>query len=342
MSNEIAFAVYGCGGTGINLTGLFNVDQDAGCYPKVTKYYLDSSDANKEKVPDEDKELLYQLEGMRGAGGKRQLTHSVAVPKIDKILIDFKPGNVNAVIFGAAGGTGNVIGALIATELLRRRVPVICFVVGSIDSGKWAENTLGTLKTLQQLAAREEVPIAISYYQNQPTPGDSPRHTVRKDVDRQLLSDLTMFALIASEKHAELDRQDIANWIHYQDQCSVPAQLTDVMFVSSVQRPGEESRYSALRGKIISSACLLLSDEYPVGLVDAQYETFGFYSHELIESLRQNEVAQLPPNLYLGLTNSVREARLTHIKEEVERYNKNSESFADNGALDDDDDTFVF
>src|SRR5690606_24044429 len=96
---------------------------------------------------------FFHVPGMTGAGKKRQVAFHGANDQMVELLKQYKPSpTMNLVIFSLSGGSGSVLGPLLAEELIKRGYPTVCLIVGSIVSKIEAHNTNATLKTIETKA----------------------------------------------------------------------------------------------------------------------------------------------------------------------------------------------
>jgi len=301
--------IYGCGGCGINLAKQLTVPNAVG-YPAVEKTFLDTSHSN---VTEEDNANTFVVAGMSGAGKNRAVAHQAAYDQVVEMLKTFKPGTTNLVLFSTSGGSGSVIGPLVAAELARRQVPAICLVVGSTISAKETDNTLKTLATLQNLASKTaKNPILISYYENITNGEEGSRNiNTRTKVDARVLDDATRMALLMGEQHLELDRADIANFICYNKVTSVPPQLVDVVITSDV------SRLDTLKGKMISTASVIPNADSEQISGSQLYSTVGYYPKEILDSMPDEKLS-----LHFATTAVQREPRIAKLKEKVADFTR--------------------
>lgn len=101
-----------------------------------------------------------------------------------------------------------MIAPLLVGELLARKLPVIAMVVGSDESTITAQNTMNTLKSLESISKKAGCPIVIQYEHN----GSDIK---RSEVDTCFLKAIASLSVLTSKQNAELDSQDILNWVHF-------------------------------------------------------------------------------------------------------------------------------
>lgn len=266
--------VYGCGGCGMNLIQSRIDIPKFDPYANVEMVGIDTSEANYDKsagIP------FYQIPGVSGMGKDRGEMLGLGRDKIDPILRDYKPGTMNVVVASLSGGSGSMIAALLIRELLSRNLPCVLMGIASTDSGKEAENSLKSMQTLQQINKSLQAPIPFFYYEN--TESESQRYGdgPRDKVDAFVNEDIRDLALLVSEKHRELDRQDITNFFGYHRVSSVKPMMVEVRrFSGEVDNDACEK----LKGHVIATASLLNDSSQPIPAMDQPYETFGYYQDD--------------------------------------------------------------
>lgn len=252
--------VYGCGGMGINVASYF---QDAGDEPncaQVLPAYLDTSRSNLREDFAEDQ--VFVLDNVDGSGKVRKENHEEIANVVPQILLNIEPTEFNVVVFSASGGTGSVIGPLVMSELLKRGHTAVAVVVGSAESVITATNTLNTLKTLEAISKRNQLPVVMNYDHN-----DQDRSRV--EVDKSLHLVVSTLAVLASKKNREMDSKDIANWVQFNKTTTVEPQIAhlevynDADWVKDVKDP-------------ISVASIYESDDMSVPEAVPEYHAAGY------------------------------------------------------------------
>jgi cell division GTPase FtsZ len=162
------FKLYGAGGAGINIASRLESLRDGSNGVLLDGFsisYLDTSDSNVDhnKI---NKEHLYLIEGANGSGKNRAENYSIIKEQIKRILLDHKPQDFNVVIHSLSGGSGSVIGPLLANELLDQGKDVVVIIVGSTDSTIEINNSIKTIKSYAGISAKQKKPIVAIYYEN--------------------------------------------------------------------------------------------------------------------------------------------------------------------------------
>lgn len=258
--------IYGCGGAGINLASFFdNASQEKGV-ATLHPVYMDTSRSNlRGKV---DEENCFILQNVDGSGKRRAENHQEIANNVRQALLKHKPMDFNVVVFSASGGSGSVFGPLILAELLERGEPAVAVVVGSDESAITADNTMKTLKSLDAISRRVDVPLVMYYAQND-------RRGRRSDVDAELKQAIAYLGVLCSRENEELDSRDILHWLQYNKTTTVQAGLSLLTICASdedvkkVQNP-------------ISIASILASVDEAGLTVVPEYHCSGYARLELL------------------------------------------------------------
>lgn len=253
--------IWGCGGAGINNAAFFNgATQEPNC-AQIKTSYIDASRSNlRDDFKDED---VFILEHKDGSGKVRTENHEEISNVIKQIILQMEPGDLNAVVFSASGGSGSVIGPLLLAELLRQDYTAVCIVVGSDESTITAKNTHNTLKSLESIAQRTEKPVVMYYEQND-------RERKRSDVNNQIYLVLSMLAILAHRRNREIDTKDLANWAQFHRTTSVNPQLAQFEVFTS-----PEQATDVVRDPISAVSIYGDEDADPINMVP-EYHAAGY------------------------------------------------------------------
>jgi hypothetical protein len=216
--------LYACGGAGVNLGQRANPERVSPCY-------IDTSQSNRTEALDQ--ELCYFIEELDGSGKNRKENYSVIAKEVDTILARFQPGDFNIVMFGAAGGSGSVLGPLLMKALLENKETVVAIVIGSDDSAIAVTNTVNTLKSLESISVMVGEPAVMVYHEN--TSG-----VPRKVIDDEVEFVLHALETLTSQENQELDTRDLTNWVQYQKVCPVRPQLSALSVFDNRQEAAKQ------------------------------------------------------------------------------------------------------
>lgn len=227
--------IYAAGGAGVNIASHFEggASNEPG-YANLHVAYIDTSRSNLSR-PEINQDNTFLLEGVDGSGKVRTENHAEIGRNVRNILQQFKPMFFNIVVFSGAGGSGSVFGPLLVSELLQRGEAVAVIMIGSDDSAISANNTIKTIKSLDAIAAKTGLPVVTYYRQNEPD-------VKRSDIDSDCHYVISALSLLCSRQNAELDSQDVINWVQYTKPTDAPARfarltLHDTKGVDTVEAP---------------------------------------------------------------------------------------------------------
>ena len=195
-SSSLKVTIAGCGGCGINLARAFQSNN------AVDVKFFDTSMANTRPG-----EKAWKFGAGHGSGSMRAENAKTIESECPNITDD-EIGKADAaiVVFGSGGGSGGVIGPLLAREYHRRGMRVICVVVTQADSLVSAKNTLNTLKSLSAIATKNDIYLPLVALSNDQVP-------TRTAVDQVANRFLNELVTILTTPTYEVDRNDRLNWI---------------------------------------------------------------------------------------------------------------------------------
>lgn len=227
MSNIKKVAVYGVGGTGINLLNMLMKFNRTGL-AEVIPAYVDTSSSNllDELHPDN----CYLIEGCDGGGKDRKLNYDLISRSIPAILIKHPPEDLNIIVLSGGGASGSVIGPKIAEELWRQGRAVVFFLIGSRENGTTTTNTVNTWASLNGLAKSTNSLAVVCY-------DDNLKMSTSDEVDERTVVSMAALLDLYSGHHERLDSTDVHNFVKpkvdpqvalldihesYEDACAVP------------------------------------------------------------------------------------------------------------------------
>jgi len=264
--------LYGAGGAGTNIIGSW-YEMDGRNAPGTALCKIAFADTSRSNLPAEvDDSKVFLLADKDGSGGVRRENHVDIGRNVPALLQQHPPGDVNVVVFSSSGGSGSVFGPLIVKELLAGGHPVVVITIGSEESAIRRQNTLNTLKSLDNIARQTGVPVVTAYFHNSPD-------TKRSAVDTRCRYILATLAVLASRQNRELDMADLSNWLNFPKVTAVEAQLSLLHVYNNVADVDAASNP-------ISIASLLKDADQPHYTVMPEYSTTGF-PREKIDSFDQ-------------------------------------------------------
>lgn len=195
-------AIVGCGGCGINITNSLaniNIHHDG----ELQYHAMDTSESNAMQL--NDKVKLHMV--ARTGSGKVRSTHVENVQKNltqDEFVRD--PADVNVIIFGFSGGSGSVIGPLIARDFALKEKAVV--LVGVIDdcSRLDCDNSIKTFKTLDYMSEQDDLYFPIMLFDNVGKPRSNVDDSIRNRV-------VTLIEMLSSYSITEIDYTDKMNFL---------------------------------------------------------------------------------------------------------------------------------
>lgn len=264
MSNsKNTISVYGCGGMGVNLVSelLESSKVPLPGFAKMDLFFVDTSKSNliAKEIP-EDK--LFLFEGKDGSGKWRPENYEDIAKYTPAVLQKLKPAAIAIVVHSAGGGSGSVIGPVLASELKNRGVQVIAVVIGSTDTRIEILNTIRTLQSYEGVAQTRKSPMVTHYLENSQ---ERNRIQVNKDAKYAISSLAGLF----SGENEELDSADLTSFLEFLKFSGGEAQLSSLNFII-----GDEGIEKA--GTVVSVATLARPDmSTRLGIMPA-YQCVGY------------------------------------------------------------------
>lgn len=210
-------AIYNCGGTGLNLGSQFQeiIASSEILSNSVVQYFVDTSRANHREIHTDENTMV--IGSGEGSGKKRDENIDSLKQCVPDILHRFQPGHFNIVVGGSAGGSGSVIQGVLLSTLLKEH-PALAIVAGSVDSAAEIRNSKQSFKTFQSIAKTRGTPAVIHYRENG-------RHGTRGQVDKDLISSLTLVCLMLSCTAEKIDHADLRHFLNYPKVTTFPPTL---------------------------------------------------------------------------------------------------------------------
>ncbi len=201
-------SVYYCGGTGLNIEAehrkaLANFSRTG--MAELLTYKIDTSRSNLAAGAHDN---LYRFKGLDGLGKKRDEDPLGIKKKVPEILAAFEPQETSLIVGGISGGSGSLLLPLMAAELTRQGKNVIVLGVISTDTDTEIENAIDTMGNMEKTAASTGRPVIFKPYVN-PANGD------QASVDKQIVLDIMMLAMLYSRRNVRMDNADLNNWLNY-------------------------------------------------------------------------------------------------------------------------------
>lgn len=205
-------AVYFCGGTGLNIgKNLTDLKADIA--------FIDTSDRNLTEAHESSKVFL--TKNTVGAGKNRGYILPIVRPQVPNILTRFPAADFNIVVFGTSGGSGNILGSLLVSEMLKANETVVVIGVSGIESTEVVDNSLDAIKTLEGISHRQGRNILLTHILN----GVGVPFSVTNDEAEYCVRALCD---LSSQEHQRLDVKDIENWVNFSSKAGIQPQLCEL------------------------------------------------------------------------------------------------------------------
>lgn len=252
--------LYSCGGGGINLGKEYIEKGHSADIADLQVAFIDTSDSN---LDDRLVDNCWLFKDLDGSGKIRNSNDKVIAKAVPDILRKFAPGDLNIVIFTASGGTGSVVGPLILKQLLEDGHSAIGVVTGSHESIKTAENTIGTMKTLDAIARMTDKPVIIHFGMNEV-------NTPRSQVDLEAHLIIRAMTVLCSRRNHGLDTADITSFLKFNKSTDVGACLARLHVAGDIEEFEEAVKDP------IAAAYLKRNQDDPQPSVFVPYSCDGF------------------------------------------------------------------
>ncbi len=291
--------IFACGGGGINLGRDYLTPGHSADIANFQVAFIDTSDSNLTDGLENNTWLFKDLDGSGKIRNSNDKTIAKAVPDI---LRKFQPADMNIVIFTASGGTGSVAGPLILKQLLEDGHQAVGIVTGSHESIKTAENTIGTIKSLDAISRMTDKPVVIHFGMNRP-------NVPRSSVDREAHLMINSLAVLCSRRNHGLDTADIVSFLQFNKSSDVPACLARIHLFDDIDA------FEKHLTDPISAAYLKRDQDDPQPSVFVPYSCDGFMP----------SFAQTSKSLFFGIENHSFGAlaqELEGLKKEMEMQRK--------------------
>lgn len=296
--------IYCAGGCGVNigqqlLESLSAMDDQ----PMVELALIDTSTANLKK---EGEKIFYHIQGdlehpTDGSGMVRKTNYPAIMRSLPHILSKFPAGDFNILIHSASGGSGSVVGPLLAAKLLEDNKPFTTMLVGSQGCVKEVTNTIDTIESLQAIALKQGKALPCHYFDNAVSP--------RSHVDGLIGFLVSLWSFLHTDRVTALDRKDIENFLNYDRVTAYPAGLSQLQVWSKQDMP------NMAPGVALATLMSLEEEgEHQEVLVDVAYHVTGLVSGE------NYQAAKLSPSIRIGNFQGTFSGIIKKLKEKVDRF----------------------
>lgn len=287
--------LYSCGGGGVNIGRDYLTPGHSADIADFKPCFIDTSDSN---LSDDLIEHTWLFQDLDGSGKIRNSNDKAIAKAVPDILRKFQPADLNIVVFTASGGTGSVAGTLILKQLLEDGHQAVGIVTGSHESIRSAENTIATIKGLDAIAKRTDVPVVVHFGMNRQ---DIPRSTI----DREAHLIINGLAILCSRRNHGLDTADIASFLRFNRPTDVPACLARLHLFDTIEQ------FESQLAEPIAAAYLKREQDDLEPNVFVPYSCEGFMP----------AVAQTSKSLFFGIENK----SFTEVAKELDALKKEME-----------------
>lgn len=210
--SEKLISVYAVGGCGVNVGSMIEKQaqmnlskSDNTKFAKIVVHYIDTSESNIKFRGIGDNVYLY--DGVDGSGSDRTKNKDSIADSIRDILIKHPPGDLSIVINSTAGGSGSVIGPMIASQLLSEDKLVICMAAQTTGSLKQLRNTVNVLATYETIAVKRKKVLPLLLCNNSEE-GES-------NVNATFCYSVELLSILFSGEIERMDSADLEHWINF-------------------------------------------------------------------------------------------------------------------------------
>lgn len=188
------------GGTGLNIaTKLVDLD-NIHCFDTCDKNVVDAHRSAN----------VVLTKGTRGAGKNRRMILPAIKSQIPELMATLPEADFYIVVFSMGGGSGSVLAPLIIGKLVERKAAFVSFVIGAMESTDVLGNAVDTMKTLESIAVKKNLPIVVNY-----TPNVNGR--TFDDINDEIADKIRKVVFLTNQNHSRLDVHDINNWVRFTD-----------------------------------------------------------------------------------------------------------------------------
>lgn len=216
MSENVDIKYFGCGGCGINIVKAFA--KNTNCDYRL----IDTSKSNVDK-----KDKIEIIQGTGSGSGQVRAANVEAISNYinTKAFEESAPADVNVVVFSFSGGSGSVTAPLLINELHRRNKAVLAIAVMDTDTQKNFENTVNTIKSLENLCGNTKY-LPMSIFSNNSEGG-------REKANEVILKRMNILHSFFTTDYRELDKSDKINWLRPDITLGVPGGIKGLYITDS-------------------------------------------------------------------------------------------------------------
>nr|DAT18056.1 MAG TPA: tubulin [Caudoviricetes sp.] len=261
--------IYACGGMACNLATSYYGLPSANGFADIKTCFIDTSRSNMIRSDKEIAEDDIFILGGAGAGKVKRTSYEELNNQIGSIIQKFKPEDVNIVMFSLSGGTGSTGGPLIVKDLLEKGQTVMCVVVGSEEAKITIDNTIKTLKSLDNISRKARRPIVLSFSHNSATES-------RLENDQRMTGVISAVSILSSRENKELDIEDLNNFFDTSNVSRVGEGLS-FLYIANDEQKASEIKFP------IATASLMVDEGKVPTLLNPEYACVGYPAKEVLK-----------------------------------------------------------
>lgn len=297
--------MYCLGGCGINVGATLEAyrGQTEPGMATLSNVYVDTSRSNlKPGIPEDKVYIIRNDETTDGSGKERSWLAAPIMKHTKDILQKHAPGYMNIILSSLSGGSGAVIAAAIANELMQRNIPFIMIGVGVSDSGTEIANTKDSIRTFEGLVRANKKSLPVAYFENSPTKPAS-------SVDEEIIELVSATALIFSRQNEGMDTRDLHNFLNVEARTPHSAQVVGIeVFAGKLDKEDHATTVTV-------ASAIVNKDSRGIDFI-LPYTTYGVMPTGTDESMYSKEQVHLVTKSYPF--NAIQQRLNGHL-EEIER-----------------------
>jgi len=227
-ANTSDLAYFLCGGTGINI----GVALKNGTHTDNNKHAfmigMDSSDRNSSNdlFPVEQMTLPDDPEKKaQGSGKVRAANYPQAEMFLKSVLAKHKPRPFNIIVCSTGGGTGSMLGFVLARMLWEQdQLVVLCFINDKTSQVEEI-NVVNSYRSYASLTNADSLNRVVPYMEFDNTPDIN-----RGDANRAIIDKLDVASLFLTNANGEQDHSDLKNLLNFSKHYGVPPSMSRIRF----------------------------------------------------------------------------------------------------------------
>lgn len=252
---------------------------------QLNSVYIDTSTSNlKPHLPKEKIYIVKSDDSTDGSGKERKQNAEPIMKHSKDILLKHKPGYLTVIVTSLSGGSGAVIAASLANELLAQNKLVVVIAVGVADSGIEIENTKKSLATFEGLVKSNKKSLVVAYFENS-------KDTPASKVDDQVVELITALLVLFSRQNEGLDTRDLYNFIN------VDALTSHAPQVAGLETYAGKLVKEEHADTITVASAVLQQDNRGIDFI-LPYTTYGLMPNDIADELIRKEQIHLVTKAY--------------------------------------------